>query len=90
MPGTQRKPLSAYGHRLKRRGVIRVEVHMRKADAALVRNVAQALSDPAREAETRALLRERDRQYARNPARCQRMIVSGLTIAIAPRAEGNQ
>jgi len=92
MPGTQRKPLFAHRRRLKRRGVIRVEVHVRKADAALIRDVAQALSDPAREAETRALLRERDRQrqYARNPARCQRLIVSGLTIAIAPRAEGNQ
>src|ERR1035437_2540307 len=27
-------------------------------------------------------------QYTRNPARCHRMIVSGLTIAIAPRMEG--
>ena len=35
-------------------------------------------------------LRDRQRQYARNPARCQRMIVSGLTIAMAPRTEGNQ
>jgi SAM-dependent methyltransferase len=35
-------------------------------------------------------LRDRQRQYARNPARCQRMIVSGMTIAIAPRTEGNQ
>ena len=35
-------------------------------------------------------LRDLKRQYARNPARCQRMIVSGLTIAIAPRTEGNQ
>src|SRR5476649_85364 len=35
-------------------------------------------------------LRDRQRQYARNPARCQRMIVSGLTVAIAPRTEGNQ
>jgi hypothetical protein len=33
-------------------------------------------------------LRDRQRQYARNPARCQRMIVSGLTTA--PRTEGNQ
>jgi hypothetical protein len=33
---------------------------------------------------------DRQRQYARNPARCQRMIVSGLTIAMAPRTEGNQ
>jgi hypothetical protein len=35
-------------------------------------------------------LRDRRRQYARKPARCQRMIVSGLTIAIALRTEGNQ
>lgn len=35
-------------------------------------------------------LRDRQRQYARNPAQCQRMIVSGLTIAIATRTEGNQ
>src|ERR1039458_5734823 len=34
-----------------------------------------------------AWLRDRQRQYARNPARCQRMIVSGLTIAIAPRSD---
>ena len=34
--------------------------------------------------------RERQRQYARNPARCQRIIVSGLTIANAPGTEGNQ
>jgi hypothetical protein len=59
MPNAQRKPLAAYRRRLKRRGVVRVEVHVRKDDAALLRGVAQALSDPAREAETRALLRER-------------------------------
>jgi hypothetical protein len=44
---------------MKRRGVVRVEVHVRKDDAALVRGVAQALADPAREAEARALLRDR-------------------------------
>lgn len=59
MPSTKRKPLSVYRRRLKRRGVVRVEVHVRKDDAALVRGVAQALSDPEREAETRAVLRER-------------------------------
>ena len=58
-PDTQRKSLSAYRRRLKRRGIVRVEVHVRKDDAALVRGVAQALADPAREAEARALLRER-------------------------------
>jgi hypothetical protein len=35
-------------------------------------------------------LRDRQRQYARNPARCQRMMVSGLTIATASRTDGNQ
>jgi len=59
MPRSQRKPVTAYRRRLKRRGVVRVEVHVHKDDAALVRGVAQALSDPAREAEARAILRER-------------------------------
>ncbi len=53
------KSLSAYRRRLKQRGVVRVEVHVSKNDAALVRSVARALSDPAVETETRALLLER-------------------------------
>jgi hypothetical protein len=44
---------------MKRQGIVRVEVHVRKDDAALVRGVVQALADPAREAEARALLRDR-------------------------------
>jgi hypothetical protein len=67
MPNLQRKPLSTYRRRLKRRGVVRVEVHVRKDDAALVRGVARALCDPAREAETRALLRERWRGHGQGP-----------------------
>lgn len=59
MPSTLRKNLSAYRRRLKRQGVVRVEVHVRKGDATLVRGVAKALADPEREAEARALLRER-------------------------------
>ena len=58
MPRSKPKSLSAYRRRLKLRGVMRVEVHVRKNDAALVRGVARALSDPAVEAETRVLLRE--------------------------------
>jgi hypothetical protein len=58
MANAQRKPLAAYRRRLKRRGMIRVEVHVRKGDAALVRGVARALSDPAREAEARSVLRD--------------------------------
>ena len=59
MPQSTRKSLSAHRRRLKQRGVVRVEVHVRKNDAALVRGVARALSDPALETETRVLLRER-------------------------------
>ncbi|MGI8525574.1 MAG: hypothetical protein ACR2K5_05250 [Pseudolabrys sp.] len=59
MPRLQRKSVAAYRRRLKRRGAVRVEVHVRKDDAALVRGITKALADPAREAETRTLLRER-------------------------------
>ena len=59
MPQSKLKSLSAYRHRLKQRGVVRVEVHVHKTDAALVRGVARALCDPASETEARALLRGR-------------------------------
>jgi hypothetical protein len=59
MPIRQKKSLSQYRRRLKRRGVLRLEVHVRKEDASLVRSVVTALSDPSRESETRAMLRER-------------------------------
>ena len=59
MASTQRKALSAYRRRLKRRGAVRLEVHVRKDDAALVRGVVKALADPEQEVEARALLRER-------------------------------
>ena len=48
MSSTQRKALSTYRRRLKRRGVVRLEVHVRKDDAALVRGVVKALADPWR------------------------------------------
>jgi hypothetical protein len=57
--GCPKKSLSAYRRRLKRQGMIRLEVQVRKDDAALLRGIANALTDPTREAETRALLRER-------------------------------
>lgn len=59
MPANKSKPLTAYRRRLKRRGVVRVEVHVSKNDAPLIKGVAQALADPAREAAARTLLRER-------------------------------
>ena len=45
--------------RTKRRGFVRVEVNVSKDDAVLIRNVAAALSDPARQAAARALIRQR-------------------------------
>jgi hypothetical protein len=56
---TKAKSLSVYRRRLKRRGVVRVEVHVRKDDAALIRGIARALVDPQRADETRAVLRAR-------------------------------
>jgi hypothetical protein len=66
MPNTRRKALTTYRRRLKRRGVVRLEVHVRKDDAALVRGVVTALADPEREGEARALLRERFRSGKSN------------------------
>jgi plasmid stability protein len=59
VPDARKKALAAYRRRLKRRGVIRLELQVRKADAPLVRGVAAALADPSRESEARAILRER-------------------------------
>jgi len=56
---TLKTPIANFRRRMKREGVVRVEVHVRKEDAALVRGVARALADPEREAEARALLRRR-------------------------------
>lgn len=53
-----RSSVASYRQRMKRRGLVRVEVQVRKEDAGLVRGVASALSDPGRAAETRRLLRE--------------------------------
>jgi hypothetical protein len=53
------KALSGYRRRLKRNGIVRVEIHVRKDDAPLVRGVAKALNDPAQRSEVRNLLRDR-------------------------------
>ena len=59
MAGRVKSPLASHRARMARRGVVRVEVNVRKEDAGLVRQVAAALSDPARQAEARQLLRLR-------------------------------
>jgi hypothetical protein len=58
MPKPQKSSVQLYRQRMKRMGLVRVEVQARKEDVALVRGVAAALADPAREAEIRAVLRE--------------------------------
>lgn len=47
---------SAYRARLKQKGLVRVELHVRRGDAGLLRAVADALADPRREAEAREIL----------------------------------
>jgi hypothetical protein len=51
--------LESFRDRQKRKGTVRVEVRVRKEDAPLLRGVARALGDPARETEARSLLQAR-------------------------------
>jgi hypothetical protein len=59
VPSSQSKALSSYRRRLKRDGIVRLEVKVRQQDVPLVRGVVAALADPQLAAETRALLCER-------------------------------
>ena len=58
MVEAQRKATTNFRKRLKQRGMARLEVNVRKDDAALVRNVVRALSSPEQEQRARALLRK--------------------------------
>lgn len=59
MPQRRKTPLASYRSRMRQRGIVRVEVQVRREDAALVRSIANALIDPRRETDVRALLRQR-------------------------------
>ena len=59
MSNAQKKAVASYRQRLKKLGMVRLEVHVNKSDAKLVREVVSALADPNSEAEMRALLRQR-------------------------------
>ena len=59
MTTASKTPLDGFRLRQKRQGLVRVELQVRKKDAAFVRGVAKALVDPAREAEARSLLKTR-------------------------------
>lgn len=53
-----RKAVTNFRHRLKEQGLARLEVHVRKDDVALIRDVVRALTSSAQGQQTRALLRE--------------------------------
>jgi hypothetical protein len=59
MSSRAKSSLVSHRARMARRGFVRVEVNVRKDDASLVRRVAAALIDPARQAAARRLLRQR-------------------------------
>ena len=59
MANRVRSSLAKHRARRARAGLVRVEINVRKEDAGLVRQVAAALSDPARQAAARTLLRRR-------------------------------
>jgi len=59
MTNRARSSVAKHRARKAREGLVRVEVSVRKEDASLVRQVAAALSDPARQAAARALLHRR-------------------------------
>jgi hypothetical protein len=53
-----KSPRVRHRARKARQGFVRIEVSVRNEDAGLVRDVAAALSDPARQAAARKLLRQ--------------------------------
>ncbi len=58
MPASQSN-ITQWRKRQAALGFVRLKVQVRKADAALVREVASALAGPARHDATRAILREK-------------------------------
>src|SRR5262249_62346398 len=54
----QNKAVAKFRKRLKQQRMARLEVHVRRGDATLVRNVIRALTNPDQEPATPPLLRE--------------------------------
>lgn len=74
MSGAQRKATAKHRARLRRRGLVRVEVQVPKADAALIRAAARALRDePDLAPQVRAGLR---RAAAPPPAGLKELLAS--------------
>ncbi len=77
MSEPKKTPVNAYRARLKQQGLVRVELHVRRDDAALLRAVAAALTDPRRELETRETLH---RQIAMPPIRGLKELLASAPI----------
>ena len=57
---TARKtPVDTFRKRLRQKGMVRVEIHVQKDDAVLVKSVARALGNPKMAAEARTILKAR-------------------------------
>lgn len=65
MTSARKSPVETFRRRLRLRGMVRVEVHVQKADADLVRSIARALGDPETAAEARGVLAARFAKPAR-------------------------
>lgn len=59
MATAQKTPVDAFRRRLRQKGMVRVEVHVQKGDAVLVKSLARALGNPKTAAEARAILKAR-------------------------------
>lgn len=77
MANSQRKALAIHRRRLKRRGIARLEVRVRQDDVPLVKNIVEALADPAREAAARASLRE---QFGAGRAKGLKALLAGAPL----------
>lgn len=75
-----KSPVASHRARRERQGFVRVEVNVRKEDAGMVRLVASVLSDPARQAEARALLRQRFAEPP--PASLKALLASAPLVGI--------
>ena len=58
-------------------GFVRVEVQVRKEDASLVREIANALGDPSRHDETCAILRK---QIVRSPSKSFKALLASAPL----------
>jgi hypothetical protein len=64
MRAAGKKAVAEHRKRLKQRGLVRIELRAPKEDAALLREIAGALADPARAPQLRVLLRRDVNPYA--------------------------